>query len=350
MLPYDWEPLYRPRRKEDGLDEPLIWWRALHFAATIMLAGGVLFLAFLAEPAFANADTDSRVPALVRTQLAALAWISLLLAVVSGAAWLVLLAQQLSDGTLTAVLRDGIVWIVLTKTGFGTVWVVRFGLAVVAGACLPIRSARPHVLRWSVAAFAAAGLIGTLGFAGHGAAGAGPTGLVHLAADIAHLIASAAWVGALVPLAILLHAVRRTPDHASMAIGRIAVQRFSTLGVVAVSTLAATGIVNTWVLAGSIPALLGTDYGQLLLVKIALFLVMVATAAVNRLVLTPRLMQKSDPAAGAEALRRLRNNSLIETAVAAIILVAVAVLGTLPPDLHEEGLHEEVAAATPATL
>ena len=133
MLPYDWEPLYRPRRKEDDLDEPLIWWRALHFAATIMLAGGVLFLAFLAEPAFANADTDSRVPALVRTQLAALAWISLLLAVVSGAAWLVLLAQQLSDGTLTAVLRDGIVWIVLTKTGFGTVWVVRFGLAVVAG-------------------------------------------------------------------------------------------------------------------------------------------------------------------------------------------------------------------------
>ena len=88
-----------------------------------------------------------------------------------------------------------------------------------------------------------------------------------------------------------------------MAIGRIAVQRFSTLGVVAVSTLAATGIVNTWVLAGSIPALLGTDYGQLLLVKIALFLVMVATAAVNRLVLTPRLMQKSDPAAAAPPLR-----------------------------------------------
>jgi len=112
-----------------------------------------------------------------------------------------------------------------------------------------------------------------------------------------------------------------------------------------VSTLAATGIVNTWVLAGSIPALLGTDYGRLLLVKIALFLVMVATAAVNRLVLTPRLMRKSDPAAGAEALRRLRNNSLIETAIGAIVLLIVAALGTLPP-----GLHEEATAATLTVL
>jgi putative copper resistance protein D len=317
------------------VDDPLIWWRAVHFAATMSVAGAVFFLAFIAEPAFAAPGKDARLPALVRSRLGALVWISLLVAVVSGAAWLVLLAQQISDGTLTAVLWDGIVWIVLTKTGFGTDWVARFGFAVLVGACLPFGPARASMLRWCVAACAATVLVGALGFAGHAAAGAGIEGVVHLAADIVHLVAAAAWVGALVPLAMLLHAAARSPEGTSIAIARTATQRFSVLGVASVGALLASGIVNTWVLAGSVAALLDTGYGRLLLVKVALFLVMVAVAAVNRRVLTPRLVQEHDMAAGQQALRRLRNNSLIEASVGAVILVIVGVLGTLPPGLHE---------------
>jgi putative copper resistance protein D len=267
------------------------------------------------------------------------------LVVVSGLAWLIVLAQHLSDGTVTAVLRDGIVWIVLTKTGFGVTWAARFVLVVVIGACLPITSGRPNVLRRWAAVFAAACLVGALGFAGHAGAGAGITGLVHLAADVGHLVAAAAWLGALVPLALLLHAAGHSHDQSSMTIARRATQRFSTLGVASVSTLVVTGIVNTWVLAGSVSALLDTDYGRLLLAKVALFVVMVATAAVNRLVLTPRLVQEVDLVVGWAAMRRLRNNSLIETAIGAIILVLVAVLGTLPP-----ALHDEVAATSAAAL
>src|SRR6266853_877884 len=154
----------------------------------MMLAGAVLFLALVAEPAFSAAGKDARLPALVRSRLGSLAWISLSIAVVSGVAWLIVLAQQLSDGTLTAVLWDGIAWIVLTKTGFGAVWVVRLGLAVLVGALLPIGSARSGLLRRSVAASAAIGLVGALGLAGHAGAGAGIAGVVHLAADIAHLV------------------------------------------------------------------------------------------------------------------------------------------------------------------
>ena len=58
---------------------------------------------------------------------------------------------------------------------------------------------------------------------------------------------------------------------------------------ISVGALIATGIVNGWILAGSAPALVGTDYGRLLLAKVALFLAMVAVAAINRLRLTPRL-------------------------------------------------------------
>jgi Copper resistance protein D len=92
-----------------------------------------------------------------------------------------------------------------------------------------------------------------------------------------------------------------------------------------------TGLVNSWELMGSVPALFGTDYGRLLLAKVALFLVMVSVAAVNRLQLTPQLVHRPDTSARRRALRQLRNNSLIEASLAAIILLIVGVLGTLPP-------------------
>ena len=327
------------------MDDPLIWWRAVHFAATIMVAGVVFFLAFVAEPAFAFAGKGADLPAALRSRLGAIAWASLLLVVVSGVAWLILLAQQISDGTLAAVLWDGIVWIVLTKTGFGTDWAVRFGFVVLLTISLPMGTARAGALRRYVAVAAAAALVGALGFAGHAAAGGGIEGLVHLAADIVHLVAAAAWVGGLVPFAMLLHAAGRDPDPPAMAVARKATQRFSALGVVSVGALLATGAVNTWVLAGSVAALFDTGYGRLLMTKVALFLVMVAVAAVNRRLLTPRLVQESDPAAARGALRRLRNNCLIEAAIAAVILIIVGALGTLPP-----GLHDEVAAAGLAAL
>ena len=312
------------------MDDPLIWWRAVHFAATIALAGTVCFLAFVAEPAFASSGgIDKSLGTLVRSSLNRLVWASLFVALVSGAGWLIAVAQQLSEGSVSAVLRDRIALLVLTKTAFGTVWTLRFSLAMIVAACLPIGSRPLAGFRMPLAVGAGALLAGGLAFAGHAAAG-DDDGIVHLGSDIAHLVAAAAWVGALVPLAILLGAVGRRPEKSAMTAARTAVQRFSTLGIVSVGVLAATGIANTWYLAGSVAALTGTDYGRLLLVKVALFAVMVAIAAFNRRVLTPRLSANSDAA----SLRRLRNNSLIEAAIGVVIILIVGALGTLPPGLH----------------
>jgi copper resistance protein D len=75
--------------------------------------------------------------------------------------------------------------------------------------------------------------------------------------------------------------------------------------------------------------LFGTSYGRLLLVKIALFLIMLAIAAVNRTRLTPRLV--AGGTAAGPALRQLRANALVEAVIGALILLIVAMLGTLPP-------------------
>ena len=111
--------------------------------------------------------------------------------------------------------------------------------------------------------------------------------------------------------------------------------RFSVLGIASVGALVATGLVSTWFLAGNVPALVGTPYGRILLLKIALFLVMVGVAAVNRQRLTPRLSAVG-PGQDRGAMRQLARNSMIELCLGLVIFGLVGVLGTLPPGLHEQ--------------
>ena len=186
--------------------------RAVHFAATMLVAGVAFFIVCIAEPAFRNASDDSHVPATVRSRLTWIGWLSLVLAVLSGAAWLVLTAAAMSDRPLAEVFSQGVLRTVLLQTDFGRDWLVRFALAfVLAGAFAPFLSAQRIRSGWSRAVLVvlAAALAGTLAWAGHAAGGLGLEAILHPAADVLHLVASAAWVGALVPLALLLGAVGR---------------------------------------------------------------------------------------------------------------------------------------------
>jgi putative copper export protein/mono/diheme cytochrome c family protein len=333
------------------VNDPLILVRAIHFVATIMASGALLFAAFVAEPAFRRAGHDGSLAAGVRTRLMRMVWISLAVVAISGLAWLILVTQDISDRKLAGVFSDGVIWVVLGQTGFGQVWLVRCALAgILAGMLLRMPPGRQiDSYRMGIAA-AAAGLVGTLAWAGHAAGTSGIEGMVHLTADVLHLVSAAVWVGALLPLALLLGAASRNGDETSVAIARSAVLRFSLLGVGSVATLLLTGIVNSWILVGSVPALVGTDYGHLLLVKIALFLVMVAIATVNRFRLRPRLVQEPGIVATHGLLAQLARNSAIEAILGAFILVIVAVLGTIPPGLHQQASWPFSVRVSPAVF
>ena len=73
---------------------------------------------------------------------------------------------------------------------------------------------------------------------------------------------------------------------------RAALPQFSRMGYVAVALVAITGIVNTAILVGRVDGLTGTPYGRLLLAKIALFLLLVVLAGINRLILVPRIARE----------------------------------------------------------
>ncbi len=306
----------------------LIAARAVHYASTISLAGVFAFLCFIAG--------SGASPRLHR-QLLAVALASLVLALLSGGAWLLFLSAQMSGQPIAASLTQGVVATVLTRTRFGQIWVLRFVLGVVLAVLLLIPQRwRRWLWRWSGLAFAAA-MLASLAWAGHGGATPGRPGELHLAADMLHLLAAGAWIGSLIPLALLLAETRRSGD-ADVSAARRAVVRFSILAAISVVILFTAGLVNTWFLAGTVPALIGTGYGRLLLAKIAIFAVMVTIAAVNLLRMTPRL-------AGASVGRRpliqgalghLRRNALVEAGLGLCVLSIVAILGILPPGLHTE--------------
>jgi len=325
-----------------GLDDPLVTLRAVHFAATLVASGVVLFAVLIAAPAFGTTGAATGAAAF-RARLLRIGWWSLAVAMVSGAGWLVLTAQSMCGQALSVLLPQGVLWTVLARTDFGNDWLLRASMACLIAAALPfVLVARPSRVLAAASTILAAAFSASLAFAGHAIGAIGIEGILHPAADALHLVGAAGWLGSLPLLAMLFTAARH--DAALVPAAQTATTRFSTLGIISVGLLAATGVVNSWYLAGSVPALIGTDYGRLLLVKVALFFAMVAVAAVNRLRLTPRLVQTADAAAAQQALRPLRRNAAIETLFGAFVVVLVAAIGTLPPASHAGHEHPAYGA------
>jgi copper resistance protein D len=317
------------------MTDPLVAARAVHFASTTMVAGAVCFAFFVFDPALNKVGDSAPVGLPLRRLLAWIAWSGLAVAVASGAAWLILLSAQVGRHSLSETIASDVIGTVLTQTRFGRTWLLRGVLAALLMLVLAFeRRGEPSKAAGGIKVALAAILIGALAWTGHGGADQGIGGDMHLVADVMHLLAAAAWVGALIPLAFLFAATGRSRTETDAAVTLVATRRFSTLGIISVGTLLVTGIVNTWFSAGSMPALVGTDYGRLLMAKIALFLAMVYIAAVNRTNLTPHLVLSPTSEAARIALRQLERNSVVEAALGLLILVIVSVLGTIPPGGH----------------
>jgi putative copper resistance protein D len=313
----------------------LIVARALHIGATLLIEGCIVFAAFVA-PRAPDVGRDVTFCRVLHRMIAA-NWI---VCILSGAAWLLLLAAVLADSSVTGALTDGTAWTLLTQTQFGRVWIARgIGLTLLA-VCLANarRIGRDRHMNAFVLCLALA-LTGSLAWSGHGAATPGGRGDLHLASDILHLIASGMWVGGLLPFAVLL---RSLPQSAAAI-----THRFSTLATISVLVLLPSGIVNGWMIVGNVDALFASHYGRLLLAKIALFILMLAFAAVNRFVLTPRLAR---PDISEAARGRLLVHSGCEIALGLAIVALVGALGTLPPPhhSHEMAMHTMLHSAKPS--
>ena len=142
-----------------------------------------------------------------------------------------------------------------------------------------------------------------------------------------HFWLASVWFGALVPLSLLVLRADRAPGARERVEAHYALRRFSSIGSLAVTTLIVTGLINSWFLIGppSWAALFGTPYGIVLVAKLVCFAFILVLAAANRFWLTPQLRTSTGP------LTCLKWSLAGEITLAALLILAVAVLGSLEP-------------------
>jgi len=306
--------------------------RSLHFASAMLLFGGLVFALVVAAAPRGDPRGARLGGGLIPLRKAcAYAALILIASLIAGATWITIEAATMSGLPLSQAISADNLALVLTRTLFGQVWIGRIGLGVALGALLAAigRASGERVkLRLAVAAAVVAALyLATLAWSGHAAAAQVSGNTVEIVSDVVHLLAAGAWLGALPGLVFVLG--RAQP----LAVTAEVVWRFSTLGVISVGALVISGVGNAWYLVGDVPALIGTDYGHVLLVKLGLFAAMVALAGVNRGWLTGRLAS-GDPSAD-RALHALRRNATVEFALGMMIVVTVGILGVDLPAAHQ---------------
>ncbi len=168
---------------------------------------------------------------------------------------------------------------------------------------------------------------GTIGHAGQ----TSPRGL-SVGLDWLHLLSGSIWIGGLVGLLVLWLVLPGAPEGVGrVAVLRDVVPRFSTVALVSVLLLLASGTGATIVHMPTVSALWKTSYGQAILVKLGLLLVAMSLGAINLLRTRPRLAAARDSADGEAPARLLRRLIAVEAVLVTGAVFTAAVLSSLAP-------------------
>jgi len=208
-------------------------------------------------------------------------------------------------------LRSWNTWVAGWETSYGLT--VTLGTKALLMGWLSVRGPSGWRRGCSLSAMGTTGL--TFALSGHASA-ADPQWLARPAVFI-HAVGVAYWIGALAPLAVI---IRKSPGFAFPV-----VRRFSAGALVAVAFLAVSGVALAMIQVESPANLIGTAYGQILIAKTLLIGVLLGLAALNRLRLTPAMV---DPAgSGARWLVR----SIKAEIVLCLAILSLAALWRVTP-------------------
>ncbi|AMZ14202.1 hypothetical protein AW54_09870 [Salmonella enterica subsp. enterica serovar Anatum str. USDA-ARS-USMARC-1728] len=280
--------------------------RFIHFASVMLVYGCALYGAWLAPASICRLMTRR----FLHLQRHAAAW-----SVIS-AAFMLAIQGGLMGGGWPDVFSVS-VWGAVLQTRFGAVWIWQIILALVTLAVVviaPVKMQR-RLLILTVAQFI------LLAGVGHATMRDGVAGTLQQINHALHLLCAAAWFGGLLPVVYCMRMAQgRWRQHAISAM-----MRFSRYGHFFVAGVLLTGIGNTLFITG-LTAIWQTTYGQLLLLKCALVVLMVAIALTNRYVLVPRMRQEN-PRTDLWFVRMTQ----IEWGVGGIVLAIVSLFATLEP-------------------
>lgn len=146
--------------------------------------------------------------------------------------------------------------------------------------------------------------------------------------DWGHLYAAAIWIGGLAGLVVLRASMRPRAGRPG-ELWPIVLRRFSAIATVCVGALILSGLWMAWPHVGPPRLLVQTLYGETLLVKLILVLIVLGVAAANQLWLLPRIEAARGDGGGSTAsiaLRRFRKTVVAEVVLVMLILLVVPFL------------------------
>ncbi|HEX2070795.1 MAG TPA: copper resistance protein CopC [Thermoleophilaceae bacterium] len=282
--------------------------RAVGYAATALLAGGLAFLLLVWGPGWrALAGAGERADRAARAferRAASLLAVAALAGLLATALGIPLQAATATGESLWSALDAGLIHDVL-DTRFGDVWTLRLAVFALLGVLLGRRPVATRRLRRRTFVSLALGLpcaylIVAPPLAGH--AGAGDDAALLVPLDAIHVAAMSAWVGGVALLLLAVPAATRAlPPQERTRLLAAVVMRFSAVASLAVAALLATGVAQSVLQLDSLADFVDSAFGRAILVKAAVFLALVALGGHNRRRTQPELQRL---AAGEQALGR----------------------------------------------
>ena len=342
--------------------------RGLEYLAIALAVGGVAFLLLCWLPALgaAGVGEESR-RAAARAFAKRLRFVLLIAAgigLIATAGQIVLEGAEAAGVSGFSAMTKTIVEETL-QTRFGTVWGFAFVAWLVVAAMTRLMGSFPHEQRGGSSRSPSVGLLGTLvmlvpltylvlcpALGGHGSSQS-PVAL-NFTTNAIHVGAMAVWLGGLGTLLFVLPSATRsatTPaDRSRLLAGPLA--RFSTLALVMVAAIMATGLIQAYVYVRHFGDLFSTGYGRAVLAKFLLLLGVMAIAAYNRRTSVPQLEviaeRGESPGTTGVLLRRALR---AEVALLVVVIGVTAALASYaPPVSAQAGPFSITTEVGPTTL
>ena len=145
-----------------------------------------------------------------------------------------------------------------------------------------------------------------------------------------HLLAAIVWIGGMLFLALVLIPSLQGLEDSKLRsqLVHLVGRRFRTVGWIAIGVLITTGILNVIRLGVSPIALLGTRFGTILGLKLALVSVMIVLSGVHDFILGPKLTS-SNPRPGSTGSDGLRRTVVTLARVNLLVGITIVLLGLM---------------------
>ncbi|MEP7133682.1 MAG: copper resistance protein CopC [Chloroflexota bacterium] len=291
-------------------------------ASLALLVGQRLFIALVWEPALKSDQSEVTQPAVWKT-LYRIALIGMLLSIAIG----ILSQAGQTTGKELSFPWDPDLGRVLIETRLGLIWLLRLALTLCAIWLLGWHES--PIKNWlSFALFIS--LLLTIALTSHAATETKP--LLPILDDWIHLIGMAFWLGGIVYLYTGIRQLQQTDERLRTHLTALLTRRFSANALVTVALIGVTGFYSAYLRVGTWSAALTTLYGHVLLIKQGFVAGLLLIAAVNLLIISPRLNRERLQGTGNANLVALFGKILIvELTLAGLLLASVSFLTYIPP-------------------